>query len=166
MAAESSHSETETREQVHETSTVPSNAAFRGHPIHPMLIPLPIGALVLSLVTDLVFVFGGSEFWAEASWWLLWAGIVSGVLAAAVGAVDYLTIHRVRSHRAGNIHLVTNVAVLALVVANLWIRAGDHATAITPAGVIITIVTVGLLGVSGWYGGELSYRHGVGVTGH
>ena len=166
MAAESSHAGAEAREHGHRTSTVPSNAAFRGHPIHPMLIPLPIGALVLSLVTDLVFVFGGSEFWAEASWWLLWAGIVSGVLAAAVGAVDYLTIHRVRSHRAGNIHLVTNVAVLALVVANLWIRAGDHATAITPAGVIITIVTAGLLGVSGWYGGELSYRHGVGVTGH
>lgn len=166
MAAESSHSEIETREQGHQTSTVPSNAAFRGHPIHPMLIPLPIGALVLSLATDLVFVFGGSEFWAEASWWLLWAGLVTGVLAAAVGAVDYLTIHRVRSHRAGNIHLITNVAVLALVVANLWIRAGDHATAITPAGAIITIVTVGLLGVSGWYGGELSYRHGVGVTGH
>ena len=166
MAAEDRPSETGTRAQVHETSTVPSNAAFRGHPIHPMLIPLPIGALVLSLVTDLVFVFGGSEFWAEASWWLLWAGLVTGALAAAVGAVDYLTIHRVRSHRAGNIHLVANVAVLGLVVANLWIRAGDHATAITPAGAIITIVTAGLLGVSGWYGGELSYRHGVGVTGH
>ena len=166
MAAGRSHSDTETPDQVHETSTVPSNAAFRGHPIHPMLIPLPIGALVLSLVTDLVFVFGGSEFWAEASWWLLWAGIVTGALAAAVGAIDYVTIHRVRSHRAGNIHVVANVAVLALVAANLWIRAGDHATAITPAGAIITIVTVGLLSVSGWYGGELSYRHGVGVTGH
>lgn len=166
MAADSSHSQTETRGEGHEASGVPSTAAFRGHPIHPMLVPLPIGALVLSLATDVVFVFGGSEFWAEASWWLLWAGIVTGVLAAAVGAVDYLTIHRVRSHRAGNIHLVTNVAALALVAANLWIRAGDHATAITPAGAIITIVTVGLLGVSGWYGGELSYRHGVGVTGH
>lgn len=150
----------------HETSTVASTAAIGGHPIHPMLIPLPIGALVLALVTDLVFVFGGSEFWAEASWWLLWAGVVSGVLAALVGLVDYLTIHRVRAHRAGNIHLVSNLAVLGLTAANLVIRAGNHAEAITPAGLIITLVTAGLLGVSGWYGGELSYRHGVGVTGH
>ena len=150
----------------HQTSTVASTAALGGHPIHPMLIPLPIGALVLSLVTDLVFVFGGSEFWADASWWLLWAGVASGVLAALVGLVDYLTIHRVRAHRAGNIHLVANLAVLGLVAANLVIRTGSHAEAITPAGVIISIVTAGLLGVSGWYGGELSYRHGVGVSGH
>ena len=150
----------------HQTSTVASTAALGGHPIHPMLIPLPIGALVLSLVTDLVFAFGGSDFWADASWWLLWAGLVTGVLAGLVGLVDYLTIHRVRAHRAGNIHLVANLAVLGLAAANLVIRTGNHAEAITPAGVIISIVTAGLLGVSGWYGGELSYRHGVGVTGH
>ena len=152
--------------QDQQTSTVPSTAAFRGHPIHPMLIPLPIGALVLSLLTDVVFSFGGSEFWAEASWWLLWVGAVTGVLAALVGLVDYVTIHRVRTHRAGKIHLVSNLAVLGLVAVNLVLRAGEHASAVTPAGLIVSIVTAGLLGVSGWYGGELSYRHGVGVTGH
>lgn len=149
-----------------EVSGVRSTAAIGGHPIHPMLIPLPIGALVGVLATDVVFWLTGDGFWAQASWWLLWAGLVTGLLAAAVGLVEYFTIHRVRSHRAGRIHLWSNVAALALVGINLATRMGGHADAVLPWGLALTVITGMALAVGGWFGGELAYRHGVGVTGH
>lgn len=149
-----------------EVSGVRSTAAIRGHPIHPMLVPLPIGMLVGVLATDVVYWITGDAFWADASWWLLWAGLVTGLGAAAVGLIDFATIHRVRSHRAGKVHLVTNSLALAFVGLNLAIRAGDVADAVLPWGLFLTLVTGTFLGVGGWFGGELTYRHGVGVTGH
>lgn len=149
-----------------QVSGVRSTAALGGHPIHPMLIPLPIGALVGVLATDVVFLLTDDRFWAQASWWLLWAGLVTGVAAAAVGLVDFLTIHRVRSHRAGKVHLLANVVGLTLVGVNLVVRSGDLVDAVLPWGIVLTLAMNAAIGIGGWFGGELSYRHGVGVTGH
>lgn len=149
-----------------EVSGVRSTAAIGGHPIHPMLVPLPIGALVGVLATDVVFLATDDPFWADGSWWLLWAGLITGLVAAAAGLIEFLTIHRVRSHRAGQIHLAANVAALVAVTVNLGLRAGDPSGAIVPWGLSLTLVTGALLAVGGWVGGELTYRHGVGVTGH
>ena len=149
-----------------DVSGVRSTAAIGGHPIHPMLVPLPIGALVGVLVSDVVYWVTDDRFWAQGSWWLLWAGLVTGIVAASAGVVELLTIHRVRSHAAGRIHLLSNVAALLLVGANLGIRAGDVGEGVLPWGVVLSAVVGLLLAVGGWYGGELTYRHGVGVTGH
>lgn len=149
-----------------EVSAVPSKAAIRGHPLHPMLIPLPIGVLVGALATDLTFWATGDPFWARASWWLLWGGGVTGVVAALVGLVDFFFIERVRSHRAGRLHLMANTLVLLLTAGNIAWRLDDLETAVLPWGLVMTAVTGLLLAAGGWYGGELAYRHGVGVTGH
>lgn len=149
-----------------DVSGVASTAAIAGHPIHPVLIPLPIGALVGVIATDLAFWFTGDTFWARGSWWLLWAGLVTGVLAAVVGLIDFATIARVRSHAAGRRHAVVNGTVLVLTGVNLAVRASDVAANILPWGLGLTLVTGLLLAVGGWYGGELAYRHGIGVTGH
>ena len=162
-----------TQEHVHpdegqrtEVSGVRSTAAINGHPIHPMLIPLPIGALVLALASDVAFLITDDAFWAQASWWLLWAGLVTGVVAALVGLVELMTIHRVRSHRAGQLHVAMNTTALVATAANIAVRWGDHATAVLPWGLVLTAATALLLAGGGWFGGELTYRHGIGVTGH
>ncbi len=143
----------------------PSKAAIMGHPIHPMLVPLPIGFLSGALATDVMYAVTRDRFWARASRMLLTAGATTGALAAPVGAVDFLGIRKARQSREGRIHAVGNVAALAITTANLLLRAEDEQGAIVPRGMAMTAVVAGLLVVTGWFGGELSYRKMVGVAG-
>lgn len=131
-----------------------------------MLIPFPIASLSVAPVTDIIHVAGGSVFWADASYYLLWLGLASGALAALVGLVDFIAIRRARSHRQGWFHLGANVGVLALTAVNVLLRVDQPAAAILPAGLILSLVGLALLSVGGWYGGELAYRHEIGVVGH
>jgi uncharacterized membrane protein len=142
---------------------VPSKAAIGGHPIHPMLIPIPIGALTIALLSDLVYWGTGNPFWAQASMWLIGVGVVSGVVAAIAGAVDFIGIPRVRRYRSAWIHAIGNWIALALALINVLLRIGDPAAAAFPVGLILSAITFVLLGVTGWLGGELSYRHRIGV---
>jgi uncharacterized membrane protein len=149
--------------QAHAYGPAPSKAAIAGHPIHPMLVPFPIALLSLVPVTDIVYTATDSTFWSSVSYYLLWAGLISAGLAAVVGLVDFLGVPRVRSVRAGWAHMLLNVTIVALGVVNLLLRRGDTIEQIVPSGLILSIVATGLLLVSGWYGGELAYRHKVGV---
>lgn len=142
---------------------VPSTAAIAGHPIHPMLIPFPIASLVGVLVSDLIFSATQNAFWAEASRWLLLAGLVTGALAAVFGLIDFLTIDRVRQHRIAWIHFLGNATALVLALINLLVRPANPADGIPTTGIILSIVVGLILLVTGWYGGELSYRHKIGV---
>jgi uncharacterized membrane protein len=143
---------------------VPSAAAIAGHPIHPMLVPLPIGALSLALASDVAYAATGDRFWARASSALLGAGIVTGALAGAVGSVDFLSRERVREHGESWLHAGGNVAALALTAVNLGMRQAGGERRIVPAGLALSALTGTLLLFTGWLGGELSYRHRVGVT--
>jgi len=153
------------KEQTH-TEGVTSTAAIAGHPLHPVLVPFPIAFLTGALLTDVVYWLTNNTFWAEMSYWLIVGGLVMSLVAAALGLIDFLTIDRVRSHTAGWIHAGTNVAVILLALVNWWIRRGAADTAVLPAGLLLSVITAVLLGVSGWFGGELAYRHKVGVVGH
>lgn len=143
---------------------VTSTAAIGGHPLHPALIPFPIAFLTGALATDLAYWFTADSFWARASFWLLVAGIIMGALAAVLGLIDFLTIERARAYTTGWIHAGSNVTVLVLALINLWLRWGDNqAAAILPWGLLLSGIIAGLLGIAGWTGGELAYRHKVGV---
>jgi uncharacterized membrane protein len=144
---------------------VPSRAAIAGHPIHPMLVPFPVALLPAALVTDLVFVGTGDLFWARASLWLIVGGIATGALAAVFGLIDFSAVPRVREHKAGWIHAIGNVIAMALSVVNVLLRWDAPADAIMPLGLALSAVVGLILVVTGWYGGELSYRHGIGVVG-
>lgn len=142
---------------------VESTASIFGHPIHPMLIPFPIAFLVGALATDLAYWYTLSFFWARVSIWLTGAGFVMGLLAAAPGLIDFFTIDRARHHSSGWIHFIGNAAVLVLAFVSLLLRTADVEGAVLPGGLVLSGVIVLLLGVTGWYGGELSYRHKIGV---
>lgn len=143
---------------------VESTAAVFHHPIHPMLIAFPVAALMAAPATDLAAKVTGDPFWTRASRWLLAAGLVSGAAASAVGLVDYLAIKQVRRLAAGNVHAAGNVLGLALAGWNLLRRADEEE--VDDLGVGLSVATVAILGVTAWLGGELSYRHGVGVIAH
>ena len=143
-----------------------STAAIGGHPIHPLLVPFPIAFLVGAFLTDLVFWQSADPFWARGSEWLLGAGIVMGALAAIAGLTDFLTISRARSLTAGWVHFLGNAAALLIALWNLLRRTGgDPGAAVVPNGIILSAIVVAIFLVTGWLGGELVFRHRIGVVG-
>lgn len=144
-------------------SASPSVMAIQGHPLHPMLVPMPIGALVFLLGTDVAFLSSGDPFWARASVWLLAIGVITAVIAGLVGAGDFMSIRRARQGHAGWIHAIGNGVVLVLAIVNWSLRTDDPTLGVQPWGIAISGVTVALLGLTGWMGGELAYRYRIGV---
>jgi uncharacterized membrane protein len=142
---------------------VRSTASIDGHPIHPMLVPFPIAFLVGTLATDLAFWGTGDQFWARASMWLVGAGLVMGALAAVFGLIDFLTIARARAGSTGWVHFLGNLVAVILALVSLLLRVGDPAAAVLPGGLVLSFIIVGILLVTGWMGGELAYRHKIGV---
>ena len=131
-----------------------------GHPIHPMLVTLPLGLWVFSLVCDFGFVFTGDERWAITAYFTLGGGILGALLAAVPGLLDLLGMHDAPARRIGMYHLVLNVAIVAVQALNFWLRTEDGLSEVLPRG--ISIVAVAALIVSGWLGGHLV--HVLGVT--
>lgn len=141
-----------------------STARIAGHPIHPMLIPFPIVFFVSAFVTDLVFLSKGDEAWAQASYWLLLAGLVTAALAALAGLADFAGERRIRAIGAAWAHMIGNVIAVVLEAVNFLLRTDDPAGAVQGAGVVLSGIVVVILLVTGWLGGELVFRHGVGVA--
>lgn len=149
----------------HPIRGLPSTAAIGGHPLHPLMIPYPVAFLTGALATDLAARGTNDPFWARASKWLLGAGVVSGLAAGAVGAIDYFTIRRAREKNVGKIHAYGNPVAIALATANLLARRGKGDAAPSGTALGLTVATAALVGLTGWAGSELSYRHMVGVIG-
>jgi uncharacterized membrane protein len=131
-----------------------------GHPIHPMLVSLPIGLWIFSMVCDFGFIITGDERWAVTAYFTLGGGIIGALLAAVPGFIDLLGLHEPRAHRVGIAHMVLNLAIVAIQGANFWLRATEELVGALPRG--ISIVAVAALVASGWLGGHLV--HVLGVT--
>ena len=141
-----------------------STAEVAGHPIHPMLVPIPIVCFIGALVTDVTYYVTMQMMWADFSSWLLVVGLVFGVLAAIAGLTDFLTNRLIRSQAPAWPHLLGNVAVLVLAFFNTLIHTRDAWTSVVPTGLILSVVTVLILPVTGWLGWALVYRHRVRVS--
>ena len=131
------------------------------HPIHPILVALPIGLWVFSVVADLVFLFGwGAAVWKDVALHTLGGGIVGALLAAVPGSIDFFSITDVRAGRVALTHMATNLITLAIFVVSFLLRWIDVAG---PLAAGLSTVALGALAVAGWYGGELVFVHGMGV---
>lgn len=140
-----------------------SKAKVLGHPLHPMLIVFPLGLLVTSFIFDVLNYFTHSEKLYYASFYMIAAGIIGGLLAALPGFVDWIAIPAgTRAKKIGLIHGLGNVIVLVLFAMSWWLRRG---VAQAPDSEAITFSFFGVLlgAVTGWLGGELVDRLGVGV---
>jgi uncharacterized membrane protein len=144
-----------------------SRFAIFGHPIHPSLVPIPIGLALWSFVSIIVCVFRDrDEFWYDMSLWTGWATVVSGLVAALPGFGDYLAIGVDSDARVtGLAHMALNLLVVGLFVIACSIMLADGAREDGRLGLIVGLqaVAIAALGVSGWLGGELSFRHHLGV---
>jgi uncharacterized membrane protein len=152
------------RADAHEMPGIPSKMAINGHPIHPILVTMPVAFLSTLFLSDGAFYLTRDHFWARVSRWLLRAGLLTGVVASLVGMVDFLFISRVRAVKAGWIHMIGNLLALLLGWQNLRTRPARDAK-VTQRGFILSSLMALLLVITGWYGGQLIYQYKIAVVG-
>jgi uncharacterized membrane protein len=143
---------------------IPPTAQIAKHPIHPMLVSVPIVCFIGALLTDITYYVTAEIMWADFSSWLLVVGVILGVLAAIAGLVDFLGNRVIRSLTAAWLHLIGNLLVLVLSFFNALIHTRDAWTSVVPTGLILSVIVVLILPVTGWLGWEMVYRRGVGVA--
>lgn len=144
-----------------------SRLQFGGHPIHAMVVGYPIGLYSTALVCDVVYVLSHETFWFRMAFWTLVFGVVTHLAAAATGLPDFLVVMREKTEarRPAASHLIFGMGLLVVQGLNLAVRNWGEAPAGGSAAMplIVNVIAVALVGVQGWYGGELVYRHLVGV---
>ena len=132
-------------------------------PLHAVLVPIPIVCFVATLVTDIVYWRTAAMLWADMSAWLLLVGLIVSAFAAAAGMIDFIGDRRIRRLRAAWVHGIGNAAAVILSILNCLIHTRDAYTSVVPSGLMLSALVVVILLVTGWNGGALVYRHGVGV---
>lgn len=141
-----------------------STAKIAGHPIHPMLIGFPIAFLVSTLVCDLVYLNTGEPGWATAALWLVGAGVVTALVAAVFGFIDFTGEERIRYLGNAWRHMIGNLIAVALSAISWGLRASQGAEeAVAPWGVTLSVAVALILLYTGWQGWEMVYRHRVAV---
>lgn len=134
-----------------------------GHPVHQMLIVLPLGLLAGAVIFDLLYLLTGDLQWVTVSYWLIPAGVLTGLLAAVFGVADWTKIPRAtRAKSVGTRHGLGNVLVVVLFLTSWLLRDGPIARP-TLFAILLSLAGGGLSALTGWLGGELVGRLGVGV---
>jgi uncharacterized membrane protein len=140
-----------------------SRAKFLGHALHQQLIPFPLGLLGMAVVFDLLAALFDRDGLARAADYMIIAGIITGLIAAVFGAIDWAAIpDGTRAKRVGTLHGAGNVVVIALFTLAYILRRNDPANPDTLV-LLIEIVAAGLALGTGWLGGELVDRLAVGI---
>ncbi|MFL5771254.1 MAG: DUF2231 domain-containing protein [Chloroflexota bacterium] len=141
-----------------------SHVKLLGHPIHPMLIVLPLGLLSTTVLFDVVYLVAGDETFAQVAFWTLTVGLIGGLLAAIFGLIDWMNIpDGTRAKTIGLYHGVGNLVIVLLFVGSWLFRLQDHAYSPDVLPFVLGLVGVGLALGTAWLGGELVYRLRVGV---
>lgn len=137
-----------------------------GHPLHPAMVALPIGAWAASLTFDVASrVVDDPAFLVQGSRWLIAFGVLAALAAATVGFLDLFAIPGgTRAYRVALIHMTLNLAVVVAYGVNFLLRDGTAAGGVGTWYIVASAVTFAVLGVSGFLGGELAYRYGVRVA--
>jgi len=128
-----------------------------------MLIVFPLGLLGMAVIFDVIMLVTGNGRWSEIAYWMMAAGIVSGLVAAPFGLVDWLAIPSgTRAKSIGALHGGGNLIVVALFGSSWLMRRGAPASPEILA-LALSFVGLALALVTGWLGGELVDRLAVGV---
>lgn len=139
-----------------------SRASIAGHPIHPMLVVFPVGLWVFSFICDLIYLGTGNALWWLLAFYTMIGGIIGALAAAVFGIIDYTGIRDRETKRIGTTHMWLNITITVLFLINAYWRTQVGLESLAP--VWLSLISVVLLGISGWLGGSMVYVHGQGVS--
>lgn len=140
-----------------------SSANVAGHPLHPILITLPIGLFVATFLFDIIFWRTANEAYATAALWLLGFGLIAAAAAAVAGLTDFLGDSRIRDLSDAWHHAMGNVIMVLVQVFSFYWRYRHGPAGVVPVGLLLSLIAVCILVYTGWKGGELVFRHRVAV---
>lgn len=141
-----------------------SQVKLFGHPIHPMLVVFPFGLLATGVIFDVLYLLIGNDTFSIVAFWMITAGILGGLLAGVFGLLDWLAIPGgTRAKSIGLWHGIGNLVIIVLFAISWLVRRDLPNYAPNGLPFILELAGTGLALVTGWLGGELVYRLGVGV---
>lgn len=135
-----------------------------GHPVHPMLVHLPMGLLLTAPLWDLLALLRGGAVWWAISFWTMALGCLGGLAAAVAGVIDFAALPAEHpASGAANAHLYLILGAISAFGGSLLVRRGQT----LPAGHVALTVGLDVAGflllvAGGYFGAEMVYRHGVG----
>lgn len=119
-------------------------AGISSRPVHPLLVVLPVGLWVFSLLCDLLYLGGAeAELWSRLALYTMVGGFVCAFTVMTLPGFVAQT----------NVALI----VVALYAVNIWLRLGDPHLAMA---ISLSVIGVGMLAVSSWLGGTKARVHG------
>jgi uncharacterized membrane protein len=129
------------------------HGTWLGHPLHSVLTDVTIGAWMFGSLMDLVSLSGRANGARSAADRLITIGTVSALPTALAGLTDYTTIPR-GALTTGATHGLLNTVALALYALSMRSRRTGRRS----GAMVLSGMGLGLILVSGWLGGELTYR--------
>jgi uncharacterized membrane protein len=139
-----------------------------GHPWHPVVVTVPIGAWVASLAFDIgSHLVAGPGFLAQGSQWLIAIGVIGALAAALLGLLDFSAIPTgTRAYRTGMAHMSLNLLIIVGYLVNFFWRQPSyrHPAPVAAGPLALSAASLAVLTVSGFLGGKLAYRYGVRVA--
>ena len=139
-----------------------SAASIKHHPLHPMIIPLPIGLWIFSIASDIIFKAGwGGPVWNDVAFYSIAGGIIGALIAAIPGFIDLTDLQNPKTKSIAIWHMFINLLAVALYCVNFWLRMNRAPGDNLP--IVLSVIGIILIIISGWLGGELVYVRGVAV---
>jgi uncharacterized membrane protein len=146
------------------TDTSQPTAALGGHPIHLLLVPIPIGCFVAAFGTDIVYALTANMMWETASIWLITIGLIAAAFAVLAGLIDFLFSRRIRALPAAWPQVVGNALVIGLSIVNAFVHSRDGYTSVVPLGITLSAIVVLILAFTGLMGWRMIHRDGLGTA--
>lgn len=135
------------------------NGVWLGHPLHPALVYIPLGAWTSSLILDLAWLSRQEDGIAWSSDLLMWTGLGGGTASAITGVTNWVDTDKPEL-RAGMLHALLNGSAMVLNLTSALLRlAGQRRTAIG-----LSTMAYALTIYSAYIGGELAYSSGIEVN--
>ena len=138
--------------------------AILGHPIHAMSVSFPVALTFCAFFADLLYWWTGDAFWARAGVWAAGTGFLFGMLAAFSGTAELLLVSGIRARAAPWTHAIIAVTLLALLGANWAHRLYGYEAAVLPYGILLSGLSVIMVGFTGWHGGKLVFDYHLGTS--
>ena len=142
-----------------------SKTKLFGHPVHPIVVAFPIALNTVAVLADVAYLISKNDLFAQMAYWLILLGVIAGLVAIGIGWRDWLAIpSQTRAKTIGLWHGISADVFTLLFALSWWFRMASPAS---PSGIALVLSFIGFLVVPmvGWLGGELVFKHLIGVEG-
>ncbi|HXO59786.1 MAG TPA: DUF2231 domain-containing protein, partial [Candidatus Acidoferrum sp.] len=145
----------------HDLKTL-ANGTWLGHPLHPVLTDIPIGAWTLAVLFDIIYLFQRTHGWVSAADLTIFVGLLGALGSAITGYTDWSdTVDRER--RVGIAHGLLNTVAIVVYLISLILRVSGGSRGLA---ILLALIGYAIIITAAFLGGELVFSIGTGVNHH